>query len=147
MPSAAVERSASASPSGSPLASTVIAYGPTRLGVSASVCAPSFAAVSRREASASTYSTDPDPSATASPAAYRPIEPGPAPPTTNTSAPGHSASDGPTARQASLMLSDALATAAGSRPAGTGTSMCSAYGTHTTSDRKPPQRSTAGPKP
>ena len=45
------------------------------------------------------------------------------------------------------MLSEALASAAGASPGGSGTSMCSAYGTHTRSDRKPPHRSTAGPKP
>ena len=40
VPSGAVARSASASPSGSALASTVIGNGPRRCGVSARVCAP-----------------------------------------------------------------------------------------------------------
>ena len=45
------------------------------------------------------------------------------------------------------MLSDALATAAGSRPAGNPTSMWSANGTRTRSERKPPQSEPAAPKP
>ena len=51
---------------------------------------------------------------------------GPAPPTTSTAAPGSSASGGATARQASAMLSEALARAAGATPSGSGTSMWSA---------------------
>ncbi len=45
------------------------------------------------------------------------------------------------------MLSEALATAAGSRPCGSGTSMWSAHGTRTRSDRNPPQSPPTAPKP
>src|ERR1700733_8021827 len=122
VPSGAVERKASARPSGSALASTLTANGPSRLGASdgacASVCAPSVAAIRHLPSSASTYSTDCDRSEWASPADYSPSEPGPAPPTTSTGAPGCSASGGATARHASLMLSEALATLAGASPRG-----------------------------
>src|SRR5690348_12857534 len=47
---------------------------------------------------------------------------------------------GTTVRHASGMLSR-LATVAGETPAGTGTSIASAYGTRTTSDTAPPHRS------
>ena len=45
------------------------------------------------------------------------------------------------------MLSDALATASEEMPSGTGTSMWSAHGTRTRSDRKPPQSPPTAPKP
>src|SRR4051812_13333168 len=45
------------------------------------------------------------------------------------------------------MLSDALAAASGETPAGSGTSMWSAYGTRTDSARKPPQYVSPKPNP
>ena len=64
-----------------------------------------------------------EPRASAIATAYSPIDPAPAPPTTSTGAPGSSSRAGPTVRQASLMLSEALATAAASSSSGTATSM------------------------
>src|SRR4051794_36152066 len=45
------------------------------------------------------------------------------------------------------MLSDTLAAASAETPAGSGTSMWSAYGTRTISSRKPPQYVSPKPKP
>src|SRR5205814_3580185 len=61
------------------------------------------------------------------------------PPTTRTSAPGVSARNGATARQASGRLSLALATAVGAIPSGSATSIASANGTRTRSASAPPQ--------
>src|SRR3954470_3210338 len=63
----------------------------------------------------------------------------PAPPATSTSAPGCCSSCGPTVRQASGMLSEALAAAATSTFSGSGNSIASAYGARTASARNPPQ--------
>jgi hypothetical protein len=70
-----------------------------------------------------------------------------APPTTRTAASGHCASGGPTARQASAMLSLALASSIGSIDSGTGTSMASAYGTRSRSQTLPPHDPIDAPKP
>src|SRR5262249_23207088 len=71
----------------------------------------------------------------------------PAPPTISTSAPGLPSRNGATVRHASTRLSLALAATVGSTPAGSGTSMWSAYGTRTRSLSAPPQFPPSGPRP
>src|SRR5918994_1719251 len=118
IPSGSVERSAHESPAGSPLASTVIAYGPSRFGNSSSRrLAPSSAACPRSQELPPTTSTRSAPSASAIEVAYRAIVAPLA--AISTGEPGYSESWGATVRHASGMLSDRLATEAGSLPSGT----------------------------
>ena len=67
---------------------------------------------------------------------YRPMLPRA---TTRTRAPGLLFTCGATSRQDRDQLSLAEAMATGSRPSGSGTSMASAYGTRTRSEKRPPQ--------
>src|SRR4051812_39162703 len=68
-------------------------------------------------------------------------------PSTSTGAQGCSASGGPTVRQPSTTLSEALAIDAGSTPSGTGNSIIRANGTRTRSASAPPQSPPVGPRP
>src|SRR3954470_910579 len=69
------------------------------------------------------------------------------PPRTSTDPSGRLASGGTTLRHASAMLSPAAATRRAGMPAGTVTSMWSAYGTRISSAIIPPQDPLAEPKP
>src|SRR3954451_18224040 len=69
------------------------------------------------------------------------------PPRISTAPPGRFASGGTTLRHASAMLSPAAATRSAGTPAGTVTSMCSAYGTRISSAIIPPHGPLAEPNP